>query len=409
MAEKLTLVSWNLEHLMSVSGFERWREFCQPHEFSDALAQSRGQQRPKGMTFCTAHMGTGWPPRATPPKPGVSACPRQTVAVQSLAVHTERQRGLRDALMAMAADVDVFLFQEVINENALSELFSPELAKQFQILNLHDVVPKAYPVAQLLSAAVRRTKFKEIRQGAFEALAQTTEDGHRVRPGQMLDLTLQDGSRLSILNVHLKAGCNQFDLQDPWVGSRSSNPDKPVQSCDPYASVSQNTQREQRIYACAALRRQLEPLEAWIDGVSTAHPLPRRAAKFIVAGDFNRRLHAELSSRAGPARLNDEPASAAFSDKSIRLVWPELNDGDPSESRLRLAVTQGSASQVTCKHRGIDHFMVSQALAGRQGEKLSALELLEVPALVLSVADVHGKTQLPLSDHCPHKVSITLP
>ena len=102
VAEKLTLVSWNLEHLMSVSGFERWREFCQPHEFSDALALTRGQARPKGLTFCTAHMGTGWPPRATPPKPGVSACPRQTVAVQSLAMHTERQRGLREALKGLA-------------------------------------------------------------------------------------------------------------------------------------------------------------------------------------------------------------------------------------------------------------------------------------------------------------------
>ena len=295
---------------------------------------------------------------------------------------------------------------------ALAELFAPELAREFVILNLHQVLPRAYPVAQLLGAAVRRSKFREIRQSAYEALAQETEDGHRVRPGQVLDLTLVDGTRLSVLNVHLKAGCNQYDLQDPWLGSKANDPDKPTLSCDPYAQASKETQRQQRIVSCNALRRQLEPLEAWIEGKAQGLPgsasLPSRHANFIVAGDFNRRLYLELSPKAGPARLNDDSPNAPYSDHSIRLIWPELNDGEPADSRMRLATRNHGDAKASCKQQGIDHFMVSQRLAGRQGENLGPLELIDIPALSLDLPDAHGKTALRLSDHCPHAVSIEL-
>ncbi len=408
-AEKITLLSWNLEHMMSVSGFERWRSFCEPHDFSDAMAQSRGQDRPAGVTFCTAHMGTGWPPRSTPAKPGVSACPRQHVAVQTLALHLERQRAMREQVAAMAADVDVLLFQEVVDAKAVAELLTEPLARDFQVLTLHDLVPANYPVAQLLAAAVRRSKFREIRQGLYAPLAQKTEEGHQVRPGQVVHLTLHDGTSLSILNVHLKAGCNQFDLQDPWSGSRSSNPDKPTQSCDPYAKPSAITQRQARISACNALRRQLEPLEAWIDARQNAKGLPPRSERFVVAGDFNRRLHTELSPKAGPARLNDASPSEPFSDATIRLVWPEINDGEPASSaKLRLAIPAHGAARANCKQQGIDHFIVSQALAGARGERLSVLELLSVPERVLDVPDRFGQTLMPLSDHCPHRLTIQL-
>jgi endonuclease/exonuclease/phosphatase family metal-dependent hydrolase len=397
--ETLTLVSWNLEHAMSVSEFERWHQFCAPHAFSDTLAIERGHKRPSNMTYCTAHAGTGWPPRKTIPPRGKSACPSASLPVQDLAAHVERQRSIRAVIAQLAATADVFLFQEVIDAQAVRELFDSDVLRDFTVLNLHDVLPSTHAVPQLLAVAVRTRLVSKVSQEAYLPLAQTVEPGgHRLRPGQVVHMQLKSGVAISLLNVHLKAGCNQFDMQDPWAENRRNDPDQPGQTCDAYGhppGAVVLTQRQQRIQACTALRRQLEPLEAWIDGNA-------REKHFIVAGDFNRRLHWELSSKRGPARLNDAPANAAFDDATVRLVWPEINDGTPSTSRMRLALTQGAgnASSLGCQHLGIDHFMVSETLAGRQSEHLSALELVALSA---------GKDQIRLSDHCPHRLKITLP
>jgi hypothetical protein len=259
-------------------------------------------------------------------------------------------------------------------------------------------------VAQLPAAAVRQSKFRSVRQGAYLPLGLVTEEGHRVRPGQVLELQQLNGQALSILNVHLKAGCNQHDLQDPWAESQSGNPDRPVQSCDPWAEPSLTTQRQARKVACNALRRQLQFLEAWIDGQAQAEGLPRRSSRFIVAGDFNRRLAGELSPKRGPARKDDSSPSKPYDDALVRLVWPEINDGDPPEARMRLALPaleeRRERGRPECKHQGIDHFAVSVALAGPRGERMQPLQTRSLPAL---------QSGLGLSDHCPISISLTQP
>jgi hypothetical protein len=68
---------------------------------------------------------------------------------------------------------------------------------------------------------------------------------------------------------------------------------------------------------------------------------------------------------------------------------------------------QGGA-RASCKQQGIDHFIVSQALAGARGERVGVMELISVPERVLEVPDKFGKTQMPLSDHCPHRITIQI-
>ena len=166
------------------------------------------------------------------------------------------------------------------------------------------------------------------------------------------DVTLYPGTsrELRLLAVHLKSGCNR----------------------DPLTSDSP---------ACRTLQRQVPILEAWIDARA------REDRPFVVLGDFNRRFDQEV----GPAR-----------DQAGRIIamWPELDDGDPTEADLvnpDVEPPKESCRQQDPVRPAIDHILLS-ATAAR------AL----VPGSYRMWTYPRGDASLYWPDHCVRSVTLDL-
>ncbi len=141
---------------------------------------------------------------------------------------------------AAQLDADVVAFQEVDGAAAAAEVFPPDRYTLF--LTNDDVV-------QRTGFAVRRGLVVE-RNPDLVALDLNPGAQRHLRSGA--DITVvQQGSRLRLLNVHLKTGCHDAPLQ-----GRNRN--------------------------CQVLRRQLAPLQGWVAQRAT------EGAPFVLLGDFNR-------------------------------------------------------------------------------------------------------------------------
>jgi endonuclease/exonuclease/phosphatase family metal-dependent hydrolase len=226
-------------------------------------------------------------------------------------------------LRAYAArlDADVIALQEIADEAAARRVLDPAVYA-FALADERDT--------QRAGFAYKKTLRVE-RHADVAAL-----DVGAVRRG--VDITIDlGGERLRLLGVHLKSGCFSGAL-------------------------------ERSAAACAKLRQQLPPLEAWVDARE------REGVPFAVLGDFNRRL-----------RQGDP-------------FWTELDDRDPVPTDLTL-VTEGRKSR--CWNGVypdfIDHIVLdAQAAAWLVPDSFDQL--------VYDASDaLHRKT---LSDHCPISVQL---
>jgi endonuclease/exonuclease/phosphatase family metal-dependent hydrolase len=173
----------------------------------------------------------------------------------------------------------------------------------------------------------------------------------RLRYGAAVTLFPGTSAEMHLLDVHLKSGCA---LQPLYKAEDS----------------------------CRLLSRQVPVLESWIDNAA------KQGQRFVVFGDFNRRLSKE--GREARDRLGRPMA-----------LWPEINDGDPPGAALSDA-TAGSR-YIKCHRREsydsyIDH-IVAGALAARH------LDMTTVRRTTYTEPDVHN---FKLSDHCPLSVEYHL-
>lgn len=187
----------------------------------------------------------------------------------------DEYRALR--AMAQRLDADVIAFQEVESEAAAHRVFDPD-QYTIAIEERAGSAPRPecrglrgqYLNRQAVGFAIRRGLEIERRE---DVIALQLGDPN-LRSAVDIEVGHVGGARVRLLAVHLKSGCAFGQANE----------------------------------ACATLLAQAPVLEAWIDARVSA------GERFLVLGDFNRRL-------------------AASGD----VVWQDLDDGDPAGSQLFLA------------------------------------------------------------------------
>jgi endonuclease/exonuclease/phosphatase family metal-dependent hydrolase len=142
------------------------------------------------------------------------------------------------------------------------------------------------------------------------------------------------------------------------------------------------------------LNRQVAPLERWIDSVA------RQSPDFVLLGDFNRRIDEEAAANLNPAQVRSDgsdPAGVPVQDKdgkvATRYLWQELNDGRRSLKQVPLTGVEAGCRGFS----GLDHIVLSGALAARQPAKLGSRKTAVVQA---------PEQRIETSDHCPRSVTL---
>jgi len=148
---------------------------------------------------------------------------------------------------ALTLDADVIAFQEVDGPEIATLVFPPE---RYAIVTTSD------DVVQRVGFAVRRS-ISVVHNPDLVGLDVYPAALHRLRSGADITLGIS-GTRLRLLAVHLKTGCNHDRLWPAGGGNVSR--------------------------VCETLRRQVAPLQGWI--------AQRReeGVPFVLLGDFNRRM-----------------------------------------------------------------------------------------------------------------------
>ncbi len=175
--------------------------------------------------------------------------------------------------------------------------------------------------------------------------------GDVVRRGVVVTLFPDSPQEMTWMSVHLKSGCPDGSLM-------AATPD------------------------CDLIRKQIAPLEAWIDAQA------RSGKRFGVLGDFNRRFSLER----GPAR------DAAG---NLLAMWPEIDDADPPAADL-VDVTAGERF-LTCNKADPYREYIDTVLLGRE---LARARIRSSFTRITYDEEDSGRIQL--SDHCPVGVELRL-
>lgn len=180
-----------------------------------------------------------------------------------------------------------------------------------------------------------------------------------------LELTLQlGGQRLTVLNVHLKSRC----VGGPIDPAKNNH--------------------------CDTLQRQAQPLEAWVEDQA------RQGHAFMIMGDWNRDLEAEIRGRYPARHDGSDPRSPIQSAAVVRNLWPEINDQEPAASTMELADVDRSAAAHKACHDKLDQLAVSRTLQA------------QLDPATLTNGRVNARL-LPrpaeASDHCPLQTLLSWP
>lgn len=356
--DTLRILTLNAEHLMSPAIGQRWLDFCGAQQWQD----TPGQRRPPALPYCTALNGQDQRGR------------QQSRPVRSLTDLADKTRQL--AALVADARADIVLMQEVTDAEAVAAVLGAGWT-------IHSTAERwsGGPISQNLAVAWRTARLAlPPHVEVVETLARPTTEGHLTRPGLALHLEPLPGLRLSILNVHLKAGCRHGRLE---------------------RGLSRQPGRHwRRQAACAVLQAQVPALESWLD----QQLLDGRHV--ILGGDFNRVLRDEIR-HALPARADGALASTqvdtAEAIRQISSILPELDDGSPPAARLHLLRNGNYRRHADC-HRHIDPFLLDDGLLSRLG--------LTADSLRVEVLPFAGPVSLDApraSDHCPHLLALPLP
>lgn len=352
-AQLLTLLSFNVEHLMSAERFERWQAFCRMHGWREPQAPAR----PEELTYCNALDGSDGRGRQ------VFAPVRDRQAWQ--------QKVAAIGALVREADADIVLLQEVSDAPAARLVLGPA----YDVVG-SDEVGQTRRIAQNLAIGWRTARWAQPPKVELVAdVAQAGEDGRTTRPGLALLVDVGSGRRLAVLNLHLKAGCRLGRLNE--LTSRS--PERAFR----------------RRADCAVLQRQVPAIERWADDKL------RRGYGVIVAGDFNRDLLREIRDRL-PARADGADAAGPAASVRIASLVAELSDGDPPAAWFTLVRVKRYPGRADC-HRRIDNFLLSRNL----GDWL-AKPAAELATVVLPFAEPVSLDRVRPSDHCPHLLRLPL-
>jgi 5'-nucleotidase (lipoprotein e(P4) family) len=322
---QLNLVSWNLEWMSDADTLvsaQYWEE-CTRLSFPNTKPFGR-----EDLPFCDVYS-----------KKGITT---------DAQYRSTKLAPMRARLLELAAEgMDVLSTQEVQSPSALAQV----LPAGFEVL-----CATTRPDPQNLVVAVRQAWAQGLSCEEVHSLSREGTPGvsRPVRRGLAVSLPVK-GKTVQLLDVHLKSSCPTGPLDT------SSNPN------------------------CGTLRRQVEPLEAWIEAQAEA------GRPFLIAGDWNRDLEAEANGHL-PARGDGSDPQGPIQQAVVRSIWPEINDMAPPTSAMALVQMDRSAAAGKACHDILDQMAVSITLRGMLAP--ASLQGGELPAAFLS----RPKTA---SDHCP--------
>lgn len=358
-ARSLRLLSFNVEHHMSASGFEAWRAFCEPLGWQDPIDSRTGRStRPDALTYCNALDGTD------------GRGNRVFSAVRSAA----DQQAKRDALRALVgqARADIVLLQEVSDAEAARDL----LGADYTVVSTAELSGLSRLAQNLAIGWRNRLPYAVGEPELIVPLSQAGPDGRRTRPGLAVTVTLPAGQKLALLNIHLKAGCRMGRLDE--------------------TPTREPARAGRRAADCGVFQQQLPPLEAWVDRkLDQDHGV-------IVAGDFNRDLMHEIRERMPARNDGSDPMDRPADPRRIASLLAELSDGLPRSAAFTL-IRSGSYPKASGCHRGIDQFLVS-----RNVETYLDKPFREHQVRVLPFAAPVSLDRVRPSDHCPHLLVLGL-
>jgi 5'-nucleotidase (lipoprotein e(P4) family) len=233
--------------------------------------------------------------------------------------NTRKLLPLQQALVTLASQpTDVLAVQEVQNPAALQA-----------------ILPAGYRVAcvttredaQNLGFIVRNDSRWQFtcEEVPTLSLEQDHQVPRAVRRGLALTLT-QGGTSFRILNVHLKAGCPKGPMNKPKNDH------------------------------CTSLQHQVAPLEQWIEQQANHNQA------FMIIGDWNRDLQAEVQHQYPARSDNSDPSGAIHNPAKIRNLFPEINDGVPVNSVMQLGQVDRHAAMDSHCHAVLDQVVFSNLL-----------------------------------------------
>jgi exonuclease III len=261
-------------------------------------------------------------------------------------------------------EIKVIAFQEVKSKEVIEQILG-SAAGEFEICvaphNAFQTVAFAWDKS-IPSGENRCTTNSEL------ALEENSGDKpkSRVRPGLALELMI-NGSPVTFLNVHLKSGCANLKSAPGFPGHKLTDPEA----------------------ACRVLNRQIPILEDWIERIAKQSP------RFILLGDFNRRIDEEARERISKAEVRtdgSDPAGANTRDElggvKSNYLWQEIADGAPSMYQMRLTFTEPGCTGF----KGLDHIVISDPVRRAQTGALRSSKAAFVRK---------GRQSIATSDHCP--------
>jgi endonuclease/exonuclease/phosphatase family metal-dependent hydrolase len=213
--------------------------------------------------------------------------------VRVTAAAYERRRAQIQSFIANSLPADIIAFQEVSGKEAVLEVL-PNGAADWEVCSF--ITFKV----QRLAIAWKKSLGSQITCQTEDAL--TLKDirppKDQPRPGLFLALDV-DGTRVQVLNVHLKSSCVSPVGGNPLAGDAA---------------------------ACQILHDQIVPLEAWIDRETAV------ADKTILLGDFNRNFWHELADTAPVRSDGSDPITPLPEGVRVSSLFEEVIDSQPASS-----------------------------------------------------------------------------
>lgn len=355
MEQRIRIVSWNMEHLMSEEQFIERMNFCSAHGWKDPQAKTDNlgvELRPESMNYCNALNGLKYPTDK-----------RMSLPLQDIVSYRLKVKALNELEQEIRADI--YALQEVRDADAVFEIFDA---------SLFEVFSTKYDISQNVAFAVRKSFLEKNEVSmeeptTFKALSVEDQNGHVTRPGFVATFNI-NGHQIVFLNVHLKSGCRSDAIDNPTV-----RPDW------------DEARRAHKLESCRLLRKQVPILEAWVDDYADKN--------FLILGDLNRDLSKDR--RIKPQRLDGTIAAQPITTSTkIGGMFFEISDNDPVGATLQNLNNYDVFRGSKC-HYGIDHFLLGAKLS-----KLTGINIRNTRALKVDYADrYYGVDKAKPSDHCP--------
>ncbi len=384
-AEPIRIAAFNLGWAGSTADFQRHVQVCSNKAVN--WCRSRGNPQDPKVQACRAAFEAA--AGGTVAAYGVAPCnayekflPRK----EDARAHAERLSALRDTMLGNPVlgisnpNVDLWAVSEVSGAQVFDEILGSQrndyhvcITRQAEFQKVGFVWKKS------LGGSPQDCRQEDALAVADDPdLAETMgavldSQQRRLRAGMSLTLVL-NAQPVTFMSLHLKSACVN---PEPERFAGRTQPARPLTSSET---------------ACRLLRAQVKPLEHWIETVALKTP------RFVVLGDFNRKLHQEIGRTAredgtSAAAAIDAPGQAR---SRIAYLYPELNDGSPAVARTWL-MKPAPRSRECRGFWGLDHIVLSVTLADLNNNRQSLSEKLPVARTSA------GRLA---SDHCPLAASL---